>query len=222
MKRFVIILLLVCVVFFSLVYVDYFNTKTNNTYPKLSLKSENDDAVIYTAVLYRVWYCKTNKKYMIGSYSEDSICPKNYEYTNDTYTNTNGISISKRDLQLLTNDGIYTSEMIENMNSKKQVDDAVHVAYDYMKNVYKVVNETESNKIIIFPEFKEKDGRYEWVYEEDENSYYCLSSDEKMYAKYDNVECGKFVPFKMDSKWCQAYQNSTLVYEDHIEDLCGE
>ncbi len=78
MKRFIVVLIILLIVLFSLVYVDYFNTKANNTFPKLSLKSENDDAVIYTAVLYRVWYCKANKKYMIGSYSEDNIGPKNY------------------------------------------------------------------------------------------------------------------------------------------------
>ncbi len=219
MKRFIVVLIILLIVLFSLVYVDYFNTKANNTFPKLSLKSENDDAVIYTAVLYRVWYCKANKKYMIGSYSEDNICPKNYEYKNGVYVNEEGIAISKKDLQLLTNDGIYTSDMIEKMNSDEQVKSAVHVAYDYLKNMYRVVNETEANKIIVFPEYKEVDGNYKWVYDEEDN-YYCLSSDEKSYAPFNNQVCGKYEAFKMDEEWCKSYKNSTLVYEDKVSEFC--
>ena len=221
MKKFIITFIIALVVLSSLVYVDYFNTKTNNTFPKLALKSENDDAVIYTAIMYRVWFCKANRVYMIGSYKEDSICPKNYKYVNDVYKNDNGVNISKRDLQLLTNDGVYTSEMIEAMNSDKEVESAVYVAFNYLKNIYKVVDENESNKIIIFPEFKEVDGSYKWVYEEGEDNYYCLSSDEKSYAKMNDNVCGKYQSFKMDEKWCESYKNSTLVYEDKIEELCN-
>ena len=220
MKKFLIIFFILVIVVFSLVYVDYFNTKTNNTYPKLALKSENEDAVVYSAILYKVFYCKANKKYMLASYQEGNVCPKNYEYVNDEYENAHGIKISKRDLQLLTNDGVYTSEMIENMTSNKQVEDAVHVAYNYLKNIYKVVNETESNKIIIFPEFKSNNGNYEWVYEEEEDNYYCLSKDELSYAKYGNEKCGTYEKFEMDKEWCENYKNSTLIYEDKIEELC--
>lgn len=219
MKKFFIIFFIIIILVSSLVYVDYFNTKTNNTYPKLSLKSEDDDSVIYSAVLYKVWYCKANKRYMIGSYSEDDICPKNYEYNNGVYINTQGVSFSKKDLQLLTNDGVYTSEMIENMTTDSEVEDAVYVASEYLKNNYKVVNETESNKIIVFPEFVEEDGNYKWVYNENEN-FYCLSSDEKSYAVLNDDGCGEFVKFKIEDKWCEKYKNSTLVYEDHIEELC--
>ena len=220
MRKFIIIFIIVAVILTSLVYVDYFNAKANNTYPKLSLKSEDDDAYIYSAIFYRVYYCKVNKKYMIGSYSEKNICPKNYEYVNDTYTNSQGIVISKRDLQLLTSEGIYTSEMVENMNSEKQVKDAVHVANSYLKNIYKVVNELEDFRVIVFPEFKEdEDDNYKWIYNEEED-YYCLSEDSSEYAKYDNEECGVFEKFKMDKEWCENYKNSTLIYEDNIDNLC--
>ena len=222
MKKYIIIVVLILIVFSSLVYVDYFNTKTNNTYPHLALKSENDDAIVYTAVLYRVWYCKANKMYMIGSYTEDNICPRNYEYSNGIYTNSNGITISKKDLQMLSNDGIYTSEMIENMTNNKQVEDALYVVDSYMSKVYKVVDENETNKIIIFPEFKEVDGHYSWVYEEKEDNYYCLSTDEKSYAKMINNQCTKYEPFIMDKKWCELYKNSTLVYDEKLSDLCKE
>ena len=100
-------------------FFDYFYTKTNNVAPKISLKEEMDEnTTVYKAIFYKVWYCKSNKSYYIGSYSDkDAICPKNYSYDNGYYTNELGVKISKRDLQLLTNDGVYTDEMIENMNS---------------------------------------------------------------------------------------------------------
>ena len=219
MKKVLVIFFLTIIIVASLVYVDYFNAKTNNTYPKLSLKSENDDSIKYNAVLYRVWYCKANKRYMISTYSEGEVCPKNYEYKNGIYTNTNGVEISKRDLQLLTHDGVYTSEMIENFKKEEEVKDALYVAENYLKNNYKVINETDTNRIIVFPEFKEVDGNFSWEYDETTN-YYCLSSDSKSYAKFDNNECGEFIEFKMDKKWCELYSNSTLVYEDNIEGLC--
>ena len=222
MKRFIIILIIILVVITSLIYVDYFNTKTNNTYPKLALKSENENAIIYNAVLYRVWYCKANKMYMIGSYTEDNICPKKYEYSNGTYTNSNGVVIAKRDLQMLTNDGVYTSEMIENMTSKDQVEDAVYVVETYMKSIFKVIDETEDYKIIVFPIFKESLGNYVWEYEDNEEDYYCLSNDEKKYAKLDNEECGKYESFKMSKKWCELYKGSTLVYDEGVNSLCKE
>ena len=222
MRKFIIIIIIVLVVLSSLIYVDYFNTKTNNTYPKLALKSENEDAFIYNAVLYRVWYCKANKKYMIGSYTEDNICPKNYEYSKGMYTNSNGVAISKRNLQLLTNDGVYTSEMIENMTNEKQVEDAVYVAETYLKSLYKVVDEMDNYKLIVFPEFKEVDGNYSWEYEIPSDDYYCLSEDGKKYAKLENEVCGKYETFKMDKKWCELYKGSTLVYDDSLNDLCKE
>lgn len=222
MRKFIIIVIIILIVFSSLIYVDYFNAKENNTYPRLALKSENNDAIIYTAIMYKVWYCKTNKMYMVGSYGEDDICPKNYEYVNNVYKNTNGVSFSKRDLQLLTNDGVYTSEMIENMTDDKQVKDAIYVAENYLKTIYKVVNENDNGRIIIFPEFQKVGENYSWVYEEQEDNYYCLSNDDKSFAKLENDQCGKYVNFKMDNKWCSLYKNSTLVYDDKIGDLCKE
>ena len=223
MKKIFIIFFITIIVVFSLVYVDYFNTKANNTYPKLSLKSEDDDSIIYNAIFYRVLFCKSNKKYLVGSYSESNICPKNYEYDNDIYTNSLGVKLNKRDLQLLTGEGVYTSEMIENMSSDKQVESAIHVANEYLKIQYKVVNETEDNRIVVFPEFKEEDGSYKWVYpsEGDENIiYYCLSEDSSSYALFNNENCGDFTKFKMDKEWCENYKFSTLIYEDNIDELC--
>ena len=223
--KFVIFLVIVAVIITGAVYLDYFNTKANNTSPKISIKEESDDYILYKSILYRVLYCKTNKRYIIGSYSEDVVCPKNYAYVDDSYTNEEGIKISKRDLQLLANDGVYTSEMIENMNSNKQVESAVHVAYNFGKTKYSVIKSEKNYKLVVFPEFKEEDGTYKWVYdEEDKENYYCLTANKYdiSYAKYTNGSCGKYEKLKMDEEWCGTYENSTLVYEDGIGALCEE
>ena len=216
------IILVFIVIVGSLAYFDYVNAKASNTSPKLSIKSELDeDSVVYKAILYKVWYCKNNKTYTIGSYSDkDAICPKNYVYDEDGYyTNALNVKISKRDLQLLTITGIYTSEMIENMNSEKQVESAVHVAYNYGINKYK---ETDKTNIVILPEFTLKDGQYKWVY--DEENLYCLNGKEYSFslAKYENDKCGTYEKVKMDKQWCDSYENSTLVYEEGIDKLCEE
>ena len=129
-KKILIIFIVVLAVISIAAYIDYFITKTNNTYPKIAIKKKIDDnTTVYTALLYKVWYCDSNKTYTVGSYSDKAaICPKNYSYTDGYYTNESGIKISKKDLQMLTNDGVYSSEMIENMNSDKQVEEALHVA----------------------------------------------------------------------------------------------
>ena len=151
----------------SLIYFDYFNVKTNNTSPKISLKEEiNENQILYKAVFYKVWYCKTNKTYTISPYSvADEVCPINYVYNDGYYTNAEGIKISKRDLQLLTNDGVYTSEMIETFNSNKQVEDAVHVAYNYGKYKYKTIEDEDNYSLVAFPDFKEDNNNYKWIYD---------------------------------------------------------
>ena len=225
MKKFLITIIIILIIVPSLIYIDYFNAKANNTSPKVSLKEETEDAIIYKAFFYRVWYCKTNKMYLLGNYSEEEICPKNYKYEDDTYTNEHGVAFSKRDLQLLTNDGVYTDEMIVNISSNKQVEDAVHVSYNYLKTKYKKIKNISNAEVVVFPEFKEVDGNYRWVYdEEDESSYYCLVEKDGItsYAKYDNGVCGKYERIKMDEKWCSSYQNSTLAYNDEINKLCEE
>ena len=109
--------------------------------------------------------------------------------------------------------------MIETMSDNTQVQDAVHVAYDYGIYKYKKIDkESEDNhELIVFPKFEEVDGNYKWIY--DEEDLYCLKDDS--FAKYD-TKCGKFEKIKMDSKWCESYKTSTLVYEDNIEKYCEE
>ncbi len=229
LKKIIIITIVILVVIFVATYIDYFITKTNNTYPKISIKQKlSDNEFVYKAILYKVWYCDSNKTYTIGNYSDkDAICPKNYTYVDDFYTNESGIKISKRDLQLLTNDGVYSSEMVENMNTEKQVSEAVHVSEEYGKTKYKSLNKESEDgyKLVLVPKFKsDKNGNYKWQYDDNENEYYCLRSDKnKNYlSKYNGEECEGFNKVKMDSEWCTNYVNSMLVYEDNIEELCKE
>ncbi len=223
--KFLLYILSVAIIIGCLTYLDYFYTKTNNVAPKISIKENLDEnTVVYKSLFYKVWYCKSNKTYFIGSYSDkDAICPKSYSYVDGFYTNDLGVKISKRDLQLLTNDGVYTSEMIENMKDDNQVSDAVHVAYNYGLKKYKDINKKSSDgyKLVILPEFILEDDNYKWVYNEDKE--YCLKKDNDFYylSEYDN-ECKKFEKIKMDTKWCSLYETSTLVYEDKIENLCKE
>ena len=236
MKKVVKIILILIGIFVILgagCYIDYYIAKTKNTNPKIALKKElNSDLIVYNGMFYRMWYCKVNKTYTVGSYSDkDAICNKNYEYKDGYYTNNAGIKISKRDLQLLTNTGIYTSEMVENINSDTQLENAIHVAYDYEINKYKVVVkdnkelEVDDYKIVVFPEFKEVEDNYDWMYDEsDTTNYYCISKNKGTIskAKYDGNECLEFEQIKMDKNWCENYKNSTLSYEDNIEKLCEE
>lgn len=228
-KKIILIIVGILVLISVFAYIDFFNTKANNTSPKMSIKEEIDEnTIVYKALFYKVWYCKSNKVYTIGDYSDrDVICPRDYSYDNGYYTNEQGIKISKRDLQLLTNDGVYTSEMIENMNSNSQIEDAIHVAYNYGLNNYKQLSSKEKssdgNKIVMLPVFKEVEGNFKWVYdEEDTNNYYCMKEkdDSIYYAKYDNKKCGKFEEVVMDEKWCSNYRNSTLISVEGIEKYC--
>ena len=227
LKKVIICILIALFVIGILVFFDYFYTKTNNSAPKISLKEELDEnTTVYKAIFYRVWYCKSNKSYYIGSYSDkDAICPKNYSYDNGYYTNELGVKISKRDLQLLTNDGIYTSDMIEQLQNDIQVENAVYVAYNYGLTKYKEEDNKKSSdgyKLVLVPEFKEVDEDFKWVYDETKES--CLKTDktDSYLGTYVEGQCKDFKKIKMDKKWCENYTNSTLVNEENIEGLCKE
>ena len=225
-KKVLIYILIIVVVLGSLIFFDYFYTKTNNVAPKISLKSDLDEnTVVYKAVLYKVWYCKNSNTYYIGDYNDkDAICPKKYTYVYGYYINDQDVRISKRDLQLLTNDGLYTSEMVENMKDTTEVENAVYVAYNYGIKKYKEEGSKSSKgyNLVLLPEFKEDNTNFKWIY--DESKKYCLKTDKNndYLADYVNDECGEFVKIKMDQKWCENYKNSTLKYDDNIEKLCKE
>jgi hypothetical protein len=224
MKKIIKLLIIIFIVFLfisSIVYIDYFNAKSNNTNPKISIKVESENSILYKAAFYRVYYCKTNKKYVFADYNEEVVCPNNYNYINGYYTNSEDISISKRDLQLLTNDGIYTSEMIEGLKTEGEVKNAVNVAYEFGLIKYKVLEETDEYSVVLFPEFEEDEDGYDWKYDEESNKY-CFKGENYNYlmAKYDNNKCGKYERVKMNEQWCTSYKTSTLVYLKGIENLC--
>lgn len=225
-KKVLIILIIVIAVLACLIYLDYFIAKTRGSSPKISLKEQlSDNGYVYKAVLYKVWYCETNKTYTFGDYSDkDAICPKNYSYVDGFYTNEQGVKISKKDLQLLTNDGIYTSDMIENMTSDKQVITAVSVANEYGKYKYEDIKEKSEDgySLVKLFEFKEENDNYKWVINEED--VYCLKieGNKKSLSKYENNKCEKFEIIKMSKEWCENYKSSTLVFEEEAKKLCEE
>ena len=225
--RILIILFILIAVFGAAAYIDYFMIKGKNTYPKLAIKKKlNEDVTVYTALLYKVWYCKTNDTYTIGGYDDkDAICPHDYEYVDGYYTNSIGIKISKKDIEMLSTNDIYTTEMIDNLSSEESVKSALHVVEAYMSKQYKSVNKKseEGEDLVVFPTFEldKNTKKYSWVYDLDDTAnYYCLSN--KQVAKYDGEECGNFEKIKMDKEWCQSYEKSTLIYKNKIEDYCKE
>ena len=234
-KKIFIITIVLLLILSCLSYIDYFLVKTKNVVPKISLKEEKKEFIVYKAPFYKVWYCKDSKTIVIGGYDDpDAVCPKNYTYDNGYYTNSLGIKISQRDLELITKNGIYTSEMVEAMKDNKSVNDAVYVASLYGKTIYKKLVDKKDNEILIddnylvaFPEFKKVKGIYDWYYdEEDETQIYCLieKDNEIIYSKYENNSCDKnYNKLKLDAEWCGKYKDSTLVYnEDVIKKLCEE
>ena len=56
-------ILIIIIVFSSIIYIDYFSSKTNGNNPKISIKEENENYIVYKAIFYEVYYCKTNKNY---------------------------------------------------------------------------------------------------------------------------------------------------------------
>ena len=208
-------------------YIDYFCVKRKTTYPKIAIKKEiTKDLTVYNAIFYRVWYCNTNKTYTIGDYEDvDAVCPKNYTYKDGYYTNAANVKISKKDLEMIN--GIYTSEMIENMADKTAVENAVHVASNYLQKIYKnVLDEDGKNKkadnyqLVSFPKFElNEKGNYEWKYGNDE--LYCLNTNNEV-ALYLNDKCTTFEKIKMDEEWCKLYINSTLAYNTSASKLCEE
>ncbi len=110
----------------------------------------------------------------------------------------------------------------------------MYVASLYGKTVYKKIVDKKDNEmmvddnyLVVFPEFKEEKGVYDWYYdEEDDTQFYCLTEkdNEIIYSKYENNSCDKkYTKLKLDAEWCGKYKDSTLVYnEDVIKKLCEE
>ena len=234
LKKIFIIIVVLLVVFSGIVYIDYFLVKTKNAFPKIAIKEElNDETTVYKAILYKVWYCKNNKTLSIGNYSDkDAICPKKYTYKNGYYKNSMGIVISKHDLELLISQGIYTSEMIEDISTESDLKDKVYVALTYGKTKYKKVDKDKREDItlingvelVVFPSFEQKGEEYSWTYDYDIINFNCMKTDKdktKLFSKFENGECSEdYQKLQFDDRWCSLYKNSTLIYKDDIEKLC--
>jgi len=236
-KKIIAFLIVLIVVIFAVTYIDYFMAKTNNTYPKLALKSENKEKemITYKGFFYKMWNCTSEDTMLVGDYfDEDPVCPISYVFENGYYTNGAGFKISKRDIYLMISYNIYTNEMIDVMVSTEEVNNATYVAFEYGQTLNSIVEDKKATfedddkeyALIVHPKFEKIADDYKWVFNhENEEDYYCARVDEDglfEYAKYYDGYCvGEFEPIKMSEKWCELYKNSTLVYsEELVKGLC--
>lgn len=224
-KKILFIVIIVLLVITGALYIDFFFCKQRETHPRIAIKEKiNDNEVVYKAVFYKVWYCKTTKKYTLGGWGDvDAICPSDYEYDEGIYTNGAGLKITEHDLELIKN--YYDNEIIETFNDESQVKDAVYVSETYKHLDYKkAVNEEGIDlyagryQLVTMPEFVLNDkNKYEWKQSKD---YYCLDNDN--YAEYKDGECGAFKPLVYDEEWCKLYTNSIFGYNEEIKAKCKE
>lgn len=226
-KRIMLILLLVVVLFSAAAYIDYFIVVKKTTHPKIALKKKiNDDLEVYNSIFYRVWYCKLNNTYTIGSYKDkDAICNNTLKYDKEgNYTNALNVTIACDNMKLLNE--FYSYDAISNMSSTN-VEDAIYVATNAYKVKYRYVLDSDGDKqethagyyLIQFPELKlnSKD-EYDWVYPEES---YCIN-DNKEIALFDGETCDEFKPFGIEKKWCDLYKESNLANSVEAADLCKE
>jgi hypothetical protein len=228
------IILVIIVVIFS--YIDYFIVKTKNTFPKVSIKviDKEKNMITYNAIFYKVWYCTADKTIRMGDYGDPQpSCSDAYSFINGYYINASGTKIPQRDILIMTEKNIYTREMIDIM-TETDVKNAVYVAENYEKTLYKVLDskkgkikgESKEHSLVLFPTFKKFKDTYKWVYDESNlEEYYCMSENdkgEKTFSKYTDGYCeNMFNTLNFDEKWCSLYKNSTLVYnEKKTSDFC--
>lgn len=222
LSKILIVLLIIILVISGSVYIDYYIVKSRGVSPKIAIKKNlNNNLVVYNAPFYKVWYCKTKDSYTIGDYGDkDAICPYEYIYDEeDNYTNKKGFKISNHDLTLISE--YYNNDMIESINTKNELSNAIYVSSNYGKTIMKEINSSEiksndGSSIVLFPEYKKVNNKYEWVY--DNTDYYCMNNKGEI-ALF-NEECGEYYSIKMDEKWCKLYSASTLRYHDEVKKLC--
>ena len=115
LKKIMLILLLVVVLFSAAAYIDYFIVVKKTTHPKIAIKKIiNKDLEVYNSIFYRVWYCKLNNTYTIGSYSDkDAICNNKLKYDDDgNYTNALDVTIACDNMKLISE--FYSYDAIMN------------------------------------------------------------------------------------------------------------
>ena len=224
-KKILFIVVIALLVITGALYIDFFFCKHRETHPRIAIKEKiNDDEVVYKAAFYKVWYCKTTKKYTLGGWGDvDAICPSDYEYEDGIYTNGAGLKITEHDLEVIKN--YYDNEIIETFNDENQVKDALYVSETYKHLEYKRATDEEGNELssgryalVTFPELVlNEENKYEW---QQSKAKYCL--DNEKYAEYKDEACGEFKPLVYDAEWCKKYTNSIFGYNEEIKAKCKE
>ena len=227
LKKVLLILVIVFVLFSAVAYVDYFVVVKRTTFPKIALKENiNSDLVVYKSIFYKVWYCKLNDTYTIGDYSDkDAICDNTLKYDKEgNYTNALNVKIDSENMKLISN--FYSYEDISKM-SEEEVKDSLYVIENAYKVNFKYYLDSDGDKqethsgyyLIQFPKYKLNGDDVEWIYED---KYYCINENNEI-AEYDeSMECGTFTSIGLEKKWCELYKKSKFSENKQAKKLCGE
>lgn len=221
MKKTILIILGVLVLLSGFYFFDYIRVTKYDKLPIIALKTEIKEKqfTLYKALFYKVWICSYKDvngdiKQTIGSYRDaDPKCPKIISFTDGYYENINGIKISTKDYQTITN--LYDVDAIDSWTSDTDIENALYVANELEKSFFNLKENstfTLNNDIIniaIFFDLVEDDDSYTWQeMANDETYYYCVKQDavakRNLFAKYQNGTCDSIWLFKnFSEKWCQ-------------------
>ena len=159
-KKILFIVVIALLVITGALYIDFFFCKHRETHPRIAIKENiNDNEVVYKAVFYKVWYCKTTKKYTLGGWGDvDAICPSDYEYEDGVYTNLALLLSDQNPFSIKI--AAYQTTGKEHFLDRKEFTGSVIETYDklidYLKlnsATYGIVETTNRVDIEEYPEF---------------------------------------------------------------------
>jgi len=226
LKKIVIFVSILVVIFAAVVYIDYFLVKNKGYLPKISIKQEDSvkQSTIYKSFFYKVIKCNVDNSIIISNYNtDDDVCPRDVKYVDGFFTNSSGLKISKKNYILMSYLNIYTFNNIDKMTTNQEVTDAVYVSYNYGNNKYIIKENSEFEhdgeevKLAVFQNFDESDYSFK-IDESIKEKIKCTKKNDDdiyVFSDYDleNKTCkGEFKKITMDKKWCDLYKNSTLIY----------
>ena len=231
MKKIIIIISLIVLLLAGFYFFDYIRVTKYDKNPIIAIKVKDDEnqLTIYKAIFYKVWVCdyknKDNKEvFVVGSYNDyPPECTKSINFTNESYTNPNGIKISASDYQTIAN--FYDVDTINTWTKDSDLVDALYVSNELGKRFFNLKENgafTYLNEIVniaIFYDLSDNDGVKLWQpMTNDQNYYYCVKQDSNnkyLFSKYQNGTCDGIWNYKtFTEKWCnlalKEKDNSTV------------
>ncbi len=225
MKRKILTVVMIIVFFIvmisSLSVVEFYYAKKTERIPLIALRREDkvNQYFEYNALFYRVYKCYSDEV-SIRSYKESlPSCPRLIMFDNNgEYTTPSGVSISKRNYQMLLTVNGYKE--IDKFN-EEEYKNALFVAEEYGRSIH--VQAAENNKIVIdeetvnvevFREFVITDvyGNYKWVPQYNNKEYYKCAKVENgifLFSDYNDGKCSSnWATHNFGSKWCSLAKDS--------------